>query len=126
MRRDYLKEASSIIFNDSVSLGSLLDSDLDGVVGNLLGVIGKARGEMQATIRKAAAYALGQIGEPRSMKQLREFYDGETAPGVRDAMRASLTAIALAPIPTYSQSQRCEIINDVYEDRRPTEWQHWQ
>ena len=123
MARDYLQEASSVIFKDSVSLGSLLDTDPDGVVGNLLGVIAKADGMMGPTIRKAATYALGQVGEPRSVKQLREFYDDEFAPGVRDAMRAALTAIKLAPTPAYSQSERCEIIDDVYHDRRPAEWE---
>ena len=123
MARDYLQEASSVIFKDSVSLGSLLETDPDGVVGNLLGVIAKADGMMGPTLRKAAAYALGQVGEPRSVKQLRGFYDRESAPGVRDAMRASLTAIKLAPSPTHPQSERCEIIDDVYHDRRPADWE---
>ncbi|HEV7396042.1 MAG TPA: HEAT repeat domain-containing protein [Pyrinomonadaceae bacterium] len=122
MARDYLQEASSVIFKDSVSLGSLLDSDPDGVVGNLLRTVATAQGVMGPTLRKAAAYALGQIGEPRSVKQLREFYDQEPADGVRDAMRASLTAIKLAPTPTHSQLERCRIIDDVYHDRRLADW----
>ena len=122
MARDYLQEASSVIFKVSVSLGTLLDTEPDTVVGNLLGVVATAQGMMGPTLRKAAAYALGQIGEPRSVRQLREFYDQEPADGVREAMRASLTAIKLAPTPTYSQLERCQIIEDVYHGRRPADW----
>jgi hypothetical protein len=121
MARDYLQEASSVIFKDAVSLASLLDSNPDGVVGNLLHVIATAQGTMGPPIRKAAAYALGQIGESRSVKQLRGFYDKERADGVRDAMRASLTAIKLAPAPGHSQMERCQIIEDVCHDRRPAD-----
>src|SRR5438270_13551165 len=70
MPRDYLEEASDIIFGNKVPLAKLLETEPDKVVGNLLYVIHKSQGEMQAMIRKAAAYALGQIGEPKSMKQL--------------------------------------------------------
>jgi hypothetical protein len=122
MARDYLQEASSVIFKDSVSLGSLLDTDPDGVVGNLLRVIATSQGMMGPTLRKAAAYALGQVGEPRSMKQLRDYYDKEPADGVQDAMRASMTAIKLAPTPTHSQLERRKIIEDVYHGRRPADW----
>ena len=122
MARDYLQEASSVIFKDSVSLGSLLDTDPDGVVGNLLRVIATSQGIMGPTLRKAAAYALGQVGEPRSMKQLKEYYDKESADGGQDAMRASMTAIKLAPTPTHSQLERRKIIEDVYHGRRPADW----
>ena len=122
MARDYLQEASNVIFKDSVSLGSLLDTDPDGVVGNLLRVVDTAQGLMGPTYRKAAAYALGQVGEPRSARQLRELYDQEPADGVRDAMRASLTAIKLAPTPAHSQMERRLIIEDVYHDRRLADW----
>jgi HEAT repeat protein len=108
--RDYLKEASSVIFKDSVSLSDLAESDHHQVVANLLRVIYEARNPMQAMLRKAAAYGLGQIGDPKAMKQLRAAYDAESADGVRDAMRASMTAIKLAPMPQYSQAERCQII----------------
>lgn len=122
MSRDYLKEASDIIFGNKVSLSEALESNPDQVVGNLLGVLAKARNPMQAMIRKAAAYGLGQIGEPRSLSQLREFFEKESADGVRDAMLASMTAIKLAPTPQHSQSERCQIIDDVYQNRRPADW----
>jgi hypothetical protein len=61
MARDYLQEASSVIFKDSVSLGTLLDTDPDGVVGNLLRVVATAQGMMGPTLRNAAAYALDKL-----------------------------------------------------------------
>lgn len=101
--RDYLKEASDIIFGNKVSLlGEAVAVNPDQVVGNLLGAIARARNPMQSMIRKAAAYGLGQIGEPRSMKQLKEFFENESADGVKDAMIASMTAIKLAPTPTHT------------------------
>src|SRR5450755_4209163 len=75
--RDYLKEASDVIFGNKISLTELLEVNPDQVVGNLLGVIAKARNPMQAMIRKAAAYGLGQVGEPRSLPQLRTFFENE-------------------------------------------------
>ena len=122
MSRDYLKEASSVIFKDEVSLAEIAKSDHHGVVRKLLRVIAEARNPMQAMLRKAAAYGLGQIGEPKAMKQLRAFYDDESADGVRDAMRASLTAIRLAPRPEHSESERCKIIGNVYDNRQPADW----
>jgi HEAT repeat protein len=119
---DYLEQASSVIFGNKVSLTDLVESDHHQVVGNLLHVLEKSRGELQAMRRKAAAYALGQIGEPRSMKQLREYFEREPADGVRDAMLASMTAIKLAPTPTHSQLERRKIIGDVYKRRRNADW----
>lgn len=120
--RDYLNEASDVIFGNKISLTELLEVNPDQVVGNLLGVIAKARNPMQAMIRKAAAYGLGQVGEPRSLPQLRTFFENESADGVRDAMLGSMTAIRLAPAPAHSQSERCQIIEDVYKNRRPADW----
>ena len=120
--RDYLKEASDVIFGNKVSLGPAVEVNPDQVIGNLLGAIARARNPMQSMIRKAAAYGLGQIGEPKSMKQLREFFENESADGVRDAMLASMTAIKLAPTPQHTQSERCKIIDDVYHNRRPADW----
>jgi HEAT repeat protein len=120
--RDYLKEASDVIFGNKVSLGEGAEVNPDQVVGNLLGAIAKARNPMQAMIRKAAAYGLGQIGEPKSMKQLRQFFENESADGVRDAMIAAMTAIKLAPTPQHTQLERCQIIEDVYNSRRPADW----
>lgn len=122
MPRDYLDVASGVLFDNKVSLTELVEADHHQVVGNLLRVIAQARNPMQAMTRKTAAYALGQIGEPRSMKQLREFYDEEPADGVREAMVASMTAIKLAPTPEHSQLERCQIIEDVYNNRRLADW----
>jgi hypothetical protein len=122
MARNYLQEASGF-FKDSVALTTLVETDPHGVVSKLLGAIAKADGMMGPTVRKAAAYALGQVGEPGSAKQLRDFCNRESVESVRIAMRASLTAIKLAPAATHSQSQRCEIIGDVYDGRRPANWE---
>ena len=120
--RDYLKEASDVIFGNKVSLGDAAEANPDQVVGNLLGVIAKARNPMQAMIRKAAAYGLGQLGEPKSMNQFRQLFETESADGVRDAMLASMTAIKLAPRPEHTEQERCQIIEDVYKNRRPADW----
>ncbi len=122
MSRDYLEEASGVIFNHKVSLSRALETNPEEVARNLLRVIEEAREPMQAMIRKAAAYALGQIGEARALKRLRESYKNEPAPGVRQAMLASMTAIKLAPTPKHTQLDRCRIIEDVYHDRRPADW----
>jgi hypothetical protein len=120
--RDYLQEASDVIFGNKISLGEVAEVNPDQVIGNLLGAIAKARNPMQAMIRKAAAYGLGQIGEPKSMKQLRQFFENEPADGVRDAMIASMTAIKLAPTPQHTPLERRRIIEDVYKNRRPADW----
>jgi hypothetical protein len=120
--RDYLKEASSIIFGDKISLGDLARINPDQVAGNLIAALGKARNPMQSSIRKAAAYGLGHLGDPRCLKQLIGFLAQEDAQGVREAMVAAITAIKVAPNPAHSASERCTIIDDVYAGRRSAEW----
>jgi hypothetical protein len=122
MARDYLQEASDIIFGNKISLGSVAEQNPDEVVGNLLRVLANAWKPLQAMLRKAAAYGLGQVGEPRSMRQLREFFEMEPADGVRDAMLASMTAIKVVPRPQHTASERLQIIEDVYNNRRPADW----
>lgn len=122
MSRDYLQEASDVIFGNKVNLGQLAQDNPDQVVANLLRVIAEARKPMQAMIRKAAAYGLGQVGESRSLNQLRQFYGSESAEGVREAMLAAMTAIKTAPRPQYTELQRRSIIEDVYKNRTPADW----
>ena len=122
MSRDYLKEAPDVILGNKVLLSQLAEQNPDQVVGNLLGALAKARNPMQSMIRKAAAYGLGQLGEPKSMNQLRQFFESEPADGVRDAMTASMTAIKLAPRPQHTELERCQIIEDVYRGRRAADW----
>ena len=111
MARDYLTEASSIIFGNKVSLPDLVATNPDEVIANLLGVLEKARNPMQSTIRKAAVYALGQIGDSRSLPQLTECYRKENAPGVIDAMQASMTAIKLMPEGSHhSETDRRQLV----------------
>src|SRR5690242_11599840 len=99
MPRDYLREASSIIFGDKISLASLAETDVDGVLDNLFRVFFEAGGMMGPTMRKAAVYAIGQVGDPRTLEPMREAYrqEPDMPPGVQEAMRAAITAIKLAP-----------------------------
>src|SRR5262245_18410482 len=115
MARDYLQEASNIIFKNNVSLSSLVETEVDGVLNNLFRVLDTAQGMMGPTLRKAAAYALGQIGDTRTLKPLQDCYLNEEAAGVKEAMVAAMTAIKLAPEGSgYSQLDRRQIIEDVY------------
>ncbi len=123
MPRNYLAEASSVIFRDKVQLGDLAKSDPMGVAGNLFRVIDNADGLTGPMFRKAAAYALGQLGAQSTLKALRERHGRETAPGVIDAMVAAMTAIKVAPRDDgHSESDRQQIIEDVYEGRRHADW----
>lgn len=122
MSRNYLKEASDVLYGNSVSLEELVEVNADEVVRNLLAVLAKARRPMQAMSRKAAVYGLGQIGETRSLNQLRQFFRSEEADGVRDAMLASMTAIKRAPRPLHTELERRQIIEDVYNNRMIADW----
>ena len=127
MARDYLEEASDVIFGNTVSLAELVESEPEMVMEGLLEALEKSQPErtrnpMHAMIRKAAVYALGQIGDSRLLGLLRGFYVDEKAPGVQQAMVASMTAIKLAPTPAHSQLERRQIIEDVYNNRRPADW----
>src|ERR1051325_10476334 len=99
MPRDYLVEASSVIFGDKISLSSLVETDPDGVLDNLFRVFFEAEGMMGPSMRKAAAYAIGQIGDARTLEPMREAYrqEPDMPPGVQDALRAAITAIKIAP-----------------------------
>jgi hypothetical protein len=126
MPRDYLREASSVIFGDKISLASLVETDIDGVLDNLFRVFFEASGMTGPSMRKAAAYAIGQVGDPRTLVPMREAYrqEPDMPPGVQEAMRASITAIKLAPnADGYSQLDRCQIIEDVYDGSRPPDWE---
>jgi hypothetical protein len=123
MPRNYLAEASDVIFGNKVQLAELAESDPMGVAGNLFRVIDDAKDLSGPTLRKAAAYALGQLGAFPTLKALKERHARETAPGVVDAMLAAMTAIKLAPNENgHSQAERRQIIEDVYEGRRQPDW----
>jgi hypothetical protein len=125
MPRDYLREASSIIFGDKVSLASLVEDDVEGVLNNLFRVLDTAQGMMGPSLRKAAVYALGQIGDLSTLTRLQDSYrEQHNPPGVQEAMAAAMTAIKVAPSGTgYSQLDRRQIIEDVYDGRRPADWE---
>ncbi|HYP29562.1 MAG TPA: HEAT repeat domain-containing protein [Blastocatellia bacterium] len=123
MPRDYIREATSTIFGDKVPLAELLETEPGQVVGNLLRALNYEEGLPSTIIRKGAAYALGQIGYEGTLDDLRERYGREQAPGVKDALVASMTAIKLAPDGEgHSQLERRQIIEDVYNGRRPADW----
>ncbi len=123
MPRDYLREASSTIFQDKVSLAELFEVEPDQAIGNLLRALNYEEGLSSAMIRKGAAYALGQIGESMTLDILKERHKRETALGVKEALVASMTAIKLAPAGAgHSQLERRQIIQNVYEGQRHPDW----
>jgi|GEM_PF-5800203 len=123
MPRDYLRVATSTIFGDKVPLAELLETEPGQVIGNLLRALNHEEGLPSTMIRKDAAYALGQIGDEKTLDDLRERYEKEQAPGVKEALVASMTAINLAPAGAgHSQLERRQIIEDVYNGRRPADW----
>ena len=123
MPRDYIREATSTIFGDKVPLAELLKTEPGQVIGNLLRALNYEEGLPSTMIRKGAAYALGQIGDEETLDDLKERYEREQAPGVKDALVASMTAINLAPAGSgHSQLERRQIIEDVYNGRRPADW----
>jgi tetratricopeptide (TPR) repeat protein len=95
MPRDYIEEATSTIFGDKVPLARLLETEPGQVIGNLLRALNYEEGLPSTMIRKGAAYALGQIGHEEILNDLRDRYNREQAPGVKEALVASITAINL-------------------------------
>lgn len=123
MPRNYLAEASDVIFGNSVSLEKLAESEPMAVAGNLFRVMDEAEGLRGPMLRKAAAYGLGQLGSLTTFDPLKERHSHETAPGVIDAIVAALTAIKLAPADNgHPQLERRQIVEDVYEGRRHADW----
>lgn len=123
MPRDYIGEATSTIFGDKVPLAELLETEPDQVIENLLRALNYEEGLPSTMIRKGAAYALGQIGDEETLDDLRQRHEREQAPGVQEALVASMTAIKLAPAGAgHSQLERRQIIEDVYNGRRSADW----
>lgn len=121
MARNYLREASSILYHNKVNLEDLAETEPIEVLKNLLIAVNLKRPPM---IRKSAIYALGQMGYPEMLNSIRQRYSVETAMGVKEAMLASMTAIKLAPIESgKTQDDRCKIIEDVYNGRSMADWQ---
>ena len=128
--RDYLKEADGWL-NAPAPLKELLNRNRDEVMRNLVNAvnldsnvqftIGTTSIPMSPTIRKAAVYALGQIGEPSTIETLADRLNREQASGVKEAIVASISAIKLAPAPQHSELERRRIIGDVYDGRMPAQ-----
>ena len=129
--RDYLREATGFV-NAPAPLGELIKTKRREVIQNLinhLNLDADIRHEtgipMGPTIRKAAAYALGQIGDVSTVDVLAARLNIERASGVREAIVASISAINIAPDPGYTQLDRRKIIEDVYNNRRPAQLSAW-
>jgi hypothetical protein len=118
--RDYLKEATDFV-GAPAPLGGLLKTNRAEVIQNLLNAIHLNVNMMSTMVRKAAVYALGQIGDPSTVNALMSRLNIEQASGVKDAIVASISAINLAPDPEYSQLNRRKIIEDIYNGRRPAQ-----
>ena len=124
--RDYLEEATSFV-GAPVPLSQLLETNRVEVIQNLVNSLNWDAGNMMdPATRKAAAYALGQIGDPSIVSILTRRLSIERASGVKDAIVASISAINLAPEgPSYTQLDRRRIIEDVYKNRRPPQLSSW-
>lgn len=128
--RDYLDEATSFV-GAPRPLKELLKTNRAEVIHNLVNTLNLDANIQQGgipmgpTIRKEAAYALGQIGDPSTVAALTSRLNIERASGVRDAIVASISAINLAPDPEYTELDRRKIIDDVYNKRRPAQLSSW-
>lgn len=123
--RDYLEEAIGFV-GAPAPLSQLLETNRIDVIQNLVNALNQDVNMMSPSIRKAAAYALGQIGDPSTVTILSNRLNVERASGVRDAIVASISAINLAPEGSnYTQLDRRRIIEDVYNKRRPPQLSSW-
>lgn len=129
--RNYLREATSFV-NAPGPLDVLIITKRSEVIHNLidhLNLDADIRHEtglpMGPTIRKAAAYALGQIGDVSTLNVLQNRLNIEKASGVKEAIVASISAINIAPDPLHTQMERRKIIEDVYNNRRPAQLSAW-
>ena len=129
--RNYLREATSFV-NAPEPLDVLIINKRNEVIHNLIDYLNldaDIRHEtgipMEPTIRKAAAYALGQIGDVSTLNVLQNRLNIERASGVKEAIIASISAINIAPDPLHTQIERRKIIEDVYNNRRPAQLSAW-
>ncbi len=109
-QRDYLKEVEGML-DMPRPLRELLTEDKVGVMEKLFGFL-NIENVMQ---RKSVAYALGQIGDPWAIEQLKLRLQQETVEGVKNAIRASLAALDKMPADKgFSDQDRGQYIYDVY------------
>lgn len=109
--RDFIERANNWF---SVPLRELLESNRADVIAKLIHIM-----ETGANMdRKAAAYALGQIGDSDLIQPLESAISRESVKGVREAMEASYVALQKAPADQgHNELARRKIIDDVYYNR---------
>ena len=111
--RDFLQQAGSI-FRSPKPLAVLLQESEADVIQQMIELL-KSPNTMA---RKAAAYALGQIGKRDFLPILEQAATREQAKGVREAMEASLVAIQrLSSEDGHSELERRRMIDNVYYGR---------
>lgn len=117
--RDYIAEANGLfkVGADGVSLRKLIENDKNGVINVLINIMtDNGSGALSQNMsKKAAAYALGQIGDPIALNALRNQYSIERVKGTKEAIGASITAICQAPDgPEHDEFERRKIIQREY------------
>jgi hypothetical protein len=113
--RDYIAEAESFL-KPPKGLREMYAEDPQFTVAMLV----KHARESGTMIRKAAVYALGQLGDETALPQLQAQLSAEDAAGVRDAIKAAIAGIELASVTKgASETDRQRIIANVYDGRDP-------
>jgi hypothetical protein len=113
--RDFLKLASDWL-NSPRPLKEMLEQEKSYVIEKLTNFLSTGG----TYDRKYAAFALGQIGEVSTIEPLEKQLSVEAVEGVRDAIKAALTALRVAPVSKgASELDRRTIIEEVYWNKRP-------
>jgi len=119
--RNFIKEASSWLKTPK-PLGEMLEENRLLVLSRLVQFLHDGS-NME---RKYAAFCLGQIGDPIQMDELKTAFNRESVKGVKEAIGAALTVLAVAPSDKGStEEERRNIIQDVYDGKRPVKLVSW-
>jgi HEAT repeat protein len=112
--RDYLTEADGML-GCPKPLRQMYAEDAEYTMRKLVDFF--ESGDLQ---RKAAIYALGQLGDEAALPMLREQIGRESKPGLRDAARAAIAALEHASLQKgSSEMDRRQVIDNVYNGRAP-------
>lgn len=111
MLRDFIKDADSFL-EPPKPFRDLLIANPD----ELMKVLQKFAVDSGTYQRKAAVFALGQIGNPLCLDTLNQVASSDQASGVRDVARASIAAIEQAPFDRgHTELERRKIIEKTYD-----------